>query len=108
MGKTNCFLIDTHIFLWFLGNDSRLTKNVLNLLEDPTHTVYLSTASIWEIVLKVSVGKLQIPNNLNIAIEASGFTLLPVELSHVLNLRQLPMHHKDPFDRLLVAQALSE
>lgn len=100
-------LIDTHLLLWALSAPTKLTANARQLIE--RSEVYVSAASIWEISIKVSLGKLAASSSdVLAAIEPSGFTLLPISGEHAAHVADLPMHHKDPFDRLLVAQALSE
>ena len=103
------YLVDTHIFLWFMaGETKRLTPDVLNLLVSPENKMYLSTASIWEMIIKQSVGKLKIPSNLKEAISLSGFSILDIKSDHVFELKSLSDYHKDPFDRILISQAKVE
>lgn len=101
-------LLDTHIFLWWLADDAQLTapvRTMVNSMEE----VFVSSASLWEAAIKINLGKLKANlNELHDAIHASGFTELPLIGQHVLQLSQLADHHKDPFDRILLAQALSE
>ena len=105
-------LLDTHAFLWFVTNDSRLSKAALTVIADPTNEILVSSASYWEIAIKVSLGKypLSVPFNRFIteAIEANDFSILAVEISHAGVLSLMTMHHKDPFDRMIIAQALTE
>jgi PIN domain nuclease of toxin-antitoxin system len=102
------FLIDTHVLLWLDDKPERFSEQVLGLLRDPKHVVYCSAASLWEIAIKQSVGKLQITGTLPSLIEQYGFTELPVTARYAELTRALPMHHRDPFDRMLVAQAMAE
>ena len=98
-------LLDTHVFLWFLIQSPRLSKAVYHQIET-TPVVYVSAASLWEIVIKVQLKKLSAdPHELAAKITASGFQELPVSVPHTLGLEQLPFHHRDPFDRILLAQA---
>lgn len=105
-------LLDTHAFIWWDSEPSRLSPYILSLLQDPTHHVLLSVASVWEIQIKSQLGKLELSLPLAEVIEKQRHTnhiaILPVTLEHVLALQDLPLHHKDPFDRLLIAQAISE
>jgi PIN domain nuclease of toxin-antitoxin system len=105
-------LIDAHTFLWWATARARLSPVALAACTDPTSTLILSVASAWELQIKLQLGKLTISSSLEqvIAREQRGnqMELLPVLLPHVLALSSLPPHHKDPFDRILVAQALAE
>ena len=101
-------LLDTHIFLWVVSDGSKLTAEVRRILDGAT-AVYVSSASIWEIAIKVQLGKLRAdPDKMMNAIEASGFQELPVLSRHAAGVAKLPFHHSDLIDRLLVAQAISE
>ena len=101
-------LLDTQVFLWFLG-DSRRLSPVGRTLISAAEEVYVSAASIWEVAIKVSIGKLKaVPEDVYHGIDASGFTELPIRAAHATGVAGLPPHHRDPFDRLLVAQALLE
>jgi len=101
-------LLDTHIFLWAVAG-SRLLKAPARRLIESADEVYVSAASIWEVAIKARLGKIEAdPNELAAAIEASGFLELPVSAAHAAGVAQLELHHNDPFDRLLIAQALAE
>jgi PIN domain nuclease of toxin-antitoxin system len=101
-------LLDTHIYLWAVTDDRKLTKAARKLILDAGE-VYVSSASIWEASIKAGLGKLEADVNMLVSqIEASGFVELPVRAIHAALVRDLPDIHRDPFDRLLVAQALSE
>ena len=101
-------LLDTHVFLWSVTDDRKLTKAARKLILD-AEDVFVSSASIWEASTKAGLGKLDVNVNLLVSeIEASGFSELPVRAVHAATVRDLPDIHCDPFDRLLVAQALSE
>lgn len=109
MRKSHSLLIDTQIFIWFLGNDTqRLRKEAFTLLSNPANRIYVSVVSIWEMILKTEKGKLRTPPNVKQALEVSGFSPLYLSLDHVLQLRTLEKIHQDPFDRMLVAQAMVE
>ena len=101
-------LLDTHIFLWAVAGSSLLKPAVRRLIEDGEE-VYVSAASIWEVAIKARLGKIEADaRELAAAIEASGFRELPVSAAHAAGVARLQLHHSDPFDRLLVAQALAE
>jgi PIN domain nuclease of toxin-antitoxin system len=105
-------LIDTHIFIWWADAPEKLTANALAALEDVANDLFLSVASVWEMQIKIQLGKLKLSVPLKDLVEsqqtANGIQLLPIELPHVLVLDTLPFHHKDPFDRLLIAQSITE
>lgn len=105
-------LLDTHAFLWFITDDPRLSATVKVLIADPTNEVLVSPASYWEIAIKVRLGKypLSVPYLTFIVqgIDGNNFKVLPIEPRHTELLTTLPLHHRDPFDRLLAAQALVE
>ena len=101
-------LLDTHVFLWFVIQSPRLSKSIYHQIET-TPVVYISAASLWEIVIKIQLNKLAAdPNELAAKMADSGFQELPVSVLHTLALERLPLHHRDPFDRILVAQAQVE
>jgi PIN domain nuclease of toxin-antitoxin system len=105
-------LLDTHTFLWFCQDDPLLSKAAKTLIEDPSNRKLVSIASCWEIAIKAGLGKLKlgepsgtyIPN----ALARTGFDILAISLEHATGVESLPPHHKDPFDRLLVSQALAD
>jgi PIN domain nuclease of toxin-antitoxin system len=101
-------LVDTHAVLWWLSDDPGLSATARAALADPANDVLVSTASVWEIAIKRSLGKLSAPDDLPAHIEADGFGWLAVSAQHAWRVRELAPHHRDPFDRLLVAQALVE
>jgi PIN domain nuclease of toxin-antitoxin system len=101
-------LVDTHAFLWWLANDSALGDFSKDLLREPRNEVYVSAASIWEISIKSRLGKLKAPSEIDSIVEDEGFIGLPISLYHGRSAGQLPLIHRDPFDRMLVAQAQSE
>jgi PIN domain nuclease of toxin-antitoxin system len=105
-------LLDTHVFIWWADAPERLTSNALAALEDDTNDLILSVVSLWEIQIKIQLGKLKLARPLKELVESqqatNGLQLLPIELPHVLALAALPLHHKDPFDRMLIAQSMVE
>lgn len=101
-------LLDTHLYLWFLADSPKLTKKARTRIRR-ANEVYVSAASIWEASIKAALGKLDAdPEELVAGIEASGFVELPVAARHAARTATLPREHRDPFDRLLLAQALDE
>src|SRR6185312_2688952 len=101
-------LLDTHIYLWWLEDDSQLSKKA-RLLITNANAVYVSSVSIWEMSIKQGLGKLAVDiNSLVLAIEMNSFLELPVSAQHAVVTSQLPLLHRDPFDRMLIAQAMYE
>lgn len=101
-------LVDTHVVLWALTTPERLSAPARAALVAPRNTLYLSAASAWEMEIKRATGKLRTPASFDDELARLRLEELPVRLAHTRELRRLPDHHKDPFDRLLVAQARSE
>lgn len=105
-------LLDTHAFLWFFIGDSKLSATAQALIADPTNEVLVSPASYWELAIKVSIGKypLTVPFEqfFTAGITRNDFSILPIEIGHAAVLPSLPMHHKDPFDRMIISQAIAE
>ncbi len=105
-------LLDTHTFLWFTLGDTQLSPTALALINDPGNDKLISPASYWEIAIKVSIRKLALnqpfEDFLDRGIRQNGFKILHIDLRHTARVVTLPFHHKDPFDRLLIAQALTE
>lgn len=105
-------LMDAHVFLWFVNGSSQLSAHARTIIEDPANDKFLSMASIWEMAIKISIGKLSIaqpfeqfiPHQLQI----NGFEMFEIKFDHLSKASQLPFHHRDPFDRLLIAQSLAE
>jgi PIN domain nuclease of toxin-antitoxin system len=100
-------LLDTHALLWWLA-DEGLSLPARDAIADPANLVFVSAASAWEISIKKALGKLTAPDDLEGQVDASGFSPLPISLAHGLAAGQLPRHHEDPFDRMLIAQAVAE
>jgi PIN domain nuclease of toxin-antitoxin system len=105
-------LLDTHTFIWLITEDTKLSSTARNCILDGHTTLYLSSASIWEIVIKSGIGKLRLPDHpqtfITKQLTANFIEELPISFKHAFYLQQLPDHHKDPFDRILVAQAICE
>lgn len=102
------YLIDSHVVLWYYLQPHRLRPEIMHMLRESRAGVYVSVASVWEILLKNRKGKLECPDNLVQTIRDTGFLLLPIDARHVQEAVALPEIHGDPFDRLLVAQARAE
>ncbi len=104
-------LLDTHILLWALVEPAKLPIKARALLEDDANEVWFSAASIWEITIKAQAGRVDFPvspDEIAAAAEETGFAELPVCARHAAAVCTLPLHHRDPFDRLLIAQAITE
>ena len=101
-------LLDTHVFLWWLDDPLLLSKAARKAISDGKNTVYVSAAVAWEIAIKRALGKLDAPDDLEAVMTANRFQPLPVTIPHALAVGSLPPHHRDPFDRLLIAQARHE
>jgi PIN domain nuclease of toxin-antitoxin system len=105
-------LIDTHSFLWFVQGDPRLGASARHLVTDAANDRFLSLVSVWEMAIKLSVGKLSLGQPIEAFIaqqlNQNGLSLLGIDISHVAAVAVLPLHHRDPFDRLLIAQAKVE
>lgn len=106
------YLLDTHALLWFLAGDPQLSLHARRIIESPSAQMLVSIASLWEIAIKNSTGKLSLPEPFEIAfparLNANNIRLLPIAIAHLEEVARLPFHHRDPFDRLLIAQARAE
>jgi PIN domain nuclease of toxin-antitoxin system len=100
-------LLDTHALLWWLA-DEGLAAQARDAIADPANIVVVSAASAWEISIKKTLGKLVAPDDLERQVDIGGFTSLPISIAHGIAAGQLPRHHDDPFDRMLIAQAVEE
>src|SRR3954453_22941017 len=105
-------LLDTHIFIWWAHQPEKLSPAALSALQDEANELLLSVASVWEMQIKIQMGKLKLSLPLKELLknqrETNDLTISPVTLTHVLAVDALPFHHKDPFDRLLIAQSIEE
>jgi len=105
-------LLDTHSFLWFIGGSLSLSPKARALIEDADNQPFLSMASLWEMAIKLSIGRLSLGQPFETLIpeqmKLNGIELLQIEMPHIVAVASLPFHHRDPFDRLLVAQAIVE
>lgn len=104
---TNRLLLDTHVFLWWRGNDRRLRAAARAAIAK-ADVVLVSAASAWEAAIKAQLGKLELPDSFEAGVVESGFEKLAIGFTHAEYAARLPLHHRDPFDRMLVAQALVE
>lgn len=103
------YLVDTNIFLWYLNSDRKLKDSTKSIIVNPNNIIYVSVVSAWEISIKLKTNALfKLKTSIKNAFQISGFEVLNISLEHVLSLHNLPLYHKDPFDRMLVAQALVE
>lgn len=101
-------LIDTHIVLWWYFDSSRLNREHLRIIADGKNDICVSAAAIWEIEVKRRNGKLDCPIDMMERISQDGFTILPIKAEHLVPLRTIPLIHNDPFDRIMVCQAIVE
>lgn len=105
-------LLDSHSFVWMHEEPHKLSWKVALELVNPANQIFLSVASVWELQIKIALGKFSFSNTLENVIneehQTNNLQILSVQLSHVLYLKNLPLHHKDPFDRLLISQAIVE
>jgi len=101
-------LLDTHVLLWWLEDNPVLSDKARAAISDGKRGVFVSAASAWEIAIKKALGKLEAPDDLEAALPANAFQALPISMAHALTAGALPAYHGDPFDRMLVAQAMLE
>jgi PIN domain nuclease of toxin-antitoxin system len=101
-------LLDTHILLWWLTQDRKLSQTEVDIITEPDNLVFVSAATGWEIAVKKMIGKLEAPDDLPAALAANNFLELPIKIEHSQQLYRLPLYHQDPFDRMMIAQAMSE
>lgn len=105
------YLLDTHAFLWFLNGDNQLSSKAKKCIEDTSQTNFISIASIWEISIKLNLNKLKLAfslEELKNEIVKNNFEILPLDFEHIIQLSTLENHHRDPFDRILISQAIAE
>nr|WP_237488115.1 type II toxin-antitoxin system VapC family toxin [Hufsiella ginkgonis] len=104
-------MLDKHAFLWFINGDQNLSDKARKLIEDPTAAKFVSIVSFWEIAIKINIGKLNIAlpfSELKRQLERNGFELLPLAIEHTSRVLSLELHHRDPFDRMIPSQAITE
>jgi PIN domain nuclease of toxin-antitoxin system len=105
------YILDTHTLLWLAKNDPQLSDKAKQVIFDSANEKFVSIASAWEVAIKISIGKLTLNGSVDEffrIVEENGFILLPIEKGHLSALQKLPFNHRDPFDRLLIATAISE
>ena len=105
------YLIDTHVFIWFAENSVSLLQSVKDLIEDENSDIFISIASLWEISIKTSIGKLPMSRKFEDLVDVLNENLieiLPISFAHTVENNKLPFHHRDPFDRIIIAQAIVE
>ena len=106
------YIIDTHVVLWIIDNNSQLSQKVKEIYLDENNEILLSMASIWEMAIKISLKKLEIPGTLSDFVKyhiiANNIRILDIRLSHIYRIENLPYHHRDPFDRLIISQSIDE
>jgi PIN domain nuclease of toxin-antitoxin system len=100
------YLLDTHVFLWWISDADQLSQEVFDIIADTSNQIYISSATIWEIAIKESLGKLKVDADLNNAIETNGFIELKVSATCANATKKLESIHRDPFDRMLISQAI--
>jgi len=101
-------LVDTHVLLWWRDDSPQLSPRARREIADSKNEVCVSVVTLWEIVLKRSTGKLNFPDDLEQVLQEDSFTLMPIGFQHLRTIERLPFLHKDPFDRMMIGQALSE
>ncbi len=101
-------LLDTHVLLWWLNNSTELGERARALISDSNNVAYLSAACIWEIRIKQALGKVELPAKFDSILASESFEELPITVEHAHAVYALPLHHRDPFDRMLIAQAQVE
>lgn len=101
-------LLDTHCLLWWLDDAPELGTVGRELIADPQNLIFVSVASFWELRIKEGIGKIELPSNFLEAVREQSFEMLPIGVEHTERLCGLPLHHRDPFDRLIIAQAMDE
>lgn len=105
------YLLDTHTFIWFINGDQSLSNKAIAKIKDVENQCFFSIASVWEIAIKIKLNKLQIKSSFNEIIDfcnENKIDILPITFEHILELNKLDFHHRDPFDRLIIAQTLAE
>lgn len=102
------YLLDTCVFIWAMSDPNQLSKKIKNIIEDCSSNIYISSVTPWEMSIKKSIGKLNCPDNIEEVIKLNDFKELPITFKHTSELKKLPPHHNDPFDRMLISQARIE
>lgn len=105
------YLIDTQVLIWIFGSREKLPKNILDVIINPSNEIFVSYASFWELAIKLGLNKIELPVELKDFIDdvkANQINILPIELEHIIKVKNLPFFHGDPFDRIIIAQSMSE
>jgi PIN domain nuclease of toxin-antitoxin system len=102
------YLLDTHTFIWWIEDNLSLSYQSKQIISNPNNLIFVSAVNTWEITIKKSLGKLNVPGNLEEIILQCGFDILPITIKHTLSIEHLDKYHDDPFDRLLISQAIIE
>ena len=106
------YLLDSHVLFWIITGDLQLSRKAKNIYLDEKNKIFISIASLWEIAIKISLNKLSISMSLPEFVQehviANEIFIMPIELTHIYNLENLPFYHRDPFDRLIIAQSMAE
>lgn len=102
------YLLDTHTFIWWIEDNLNLSYQSKQIISNPNNLIFISAVNTWEITIKKSLGKLNVPGNLEEIILQCGFDILPITIKHTLSIEHLDKYHDDPFDRLLISQAIIE
>jgi PIN domain nuclease of toxin-antitoxin system len=102
------YLLDTHTFIWWIEDNLNLSYQSKQIISNPNNLIFVSAVNTWEITIKKSLGKLNVPGNLEEIILQCGFDILPITIKHTLSIEHLDKYHDDPFDRLLISQAIIE
>lgn len=102
------YLLDTQVFIWWMEENKKLSVDVKSIIDNPLNNIFVSVVTPWEILIKIKAKKLRVPKNFAEFIINGIFKVMPIQIMHVLGIGALPLHHKDPFDRILVSQAKIE
>jgi len=105
------YLLDTQVLLWIFGESNKLTTTATQIVKDQENSLYVSQASFWEVAIKVNVGKLNLPFELETLVQetlSNHIEILEIEMKHIYKYVNIPLHHRDPFDRLIISQAMVE
>jgi PIN domain nuclease of toxin-antitoxin system len=101
-------LIDTHVLLWALCLPDKLKEQTIEIIQNENNIIYVSIATLWELQIKESINKIKLPDDFFDVLTEAGYEILPITVQHLKELKVLPNHHRDPFDRILIAQAKTE
>ena len=104
----NNFLLDTHVFIWAMEESKRLSQDIKDKIINPRNKIFISVATVWEIVIKKAIKQIRLNFDIETSIRNAGFEVVPIKLPHALGVEKLPLHHRDPFDRVLISQAKAE